>query len=115
MTENSTTDANAIISQSVAAGSKVSSEDTVILYIPNIVVKYPDFTSGYTIDQIKEFCTKNGINLVIKPDGATTGKVISQSRKEGTAVASGATLTITLQVDNTTTSDCTGEFCDTAD
>ena len=112
---SSTTDANAIISQSVAAGSKVSSEDTVILYIPNIVVKYPDFTSGYTIDQIKEFCTKNGINLVIKPDGATTGKVISQSRKEGTAVASGATLTITLQVDNTTTSDCTGEFCDTAD
>lgn len=112
---SSTTDANAIISQSVAAGSKVSSQDTVILYIPNIVVKYPDFTSGYTIDQIKEFCTKNGINLVIKPDGATTGKVISQSRKEGTAVASGATLTITLQVDNTTTSDCTGEFCDTAD
>ena len=112
---SSTTDANAIISQSVAAGSKVSSEDTVILYIPNIVVKYPDFTSGYTIDQIKEFCTKNGINLVIKPDGATTGKVISQSRKEGTAVASGATLTITLQVDNTATSDCTGEFCDTAD
>ena len=113
--ENSTTDANTIISQSVAAGNKAASGDTVILYIPNIVVKYPDFTTGYTIDQIKEFCTKNGINLVVKPDGATTGKVISQSRKAGSAVASGATLTITLQVDNTTTSDCTGEFCDTAD
>ena len=113
--ENSTTDANTIISQSVAAGSKVATGDTVILYIPNIVVKYPDFTSGYTIDQIKDFCTKNGLNLVVKPDGATTGKIISQSRKAGSAVASGATLTITLQVDNTTTSDCTGEFCDTAD
>ncbi len=113
--ENSTTDANTIISQSVASGSKVATGDTVILYIPNVVVKYPDFTSGYTIDQIKEFCTKNGLNLVVKPDGATTGKIISQSRKAGSAVASGATLTITLQVDNTTTSDCTGEFCDTAD
>ena len=113
--ENSTTDANTIISQSVAAGSKAATGDTVILYIPNVVVKYPDFTSGYTIDQIKDFCTKNGLNLVVKPDGATTGKIISQSRKAGSAVASGATLTITLQVDNTTTSDCTGEFCDTAD
>jgi eukaryotic-like serine/threonine-protein kinase len=113
--ESSNYEGSEIIAQSVGAGEHVAAGDTVILYIPNIVVKYPDFTSGYTIDQVKDFCTKNAVNLVIKPDGATTGKILSQSRKAGSSVASGATLTITLQVDNTSTSDCTGEFCDTAD
>jgi eukaryotic-like serine/threonine-protein kinase len=104
-----------IIAQSVAAGAKVASGDTVVLYIPNIVVKYPDFTT-YTLAEVQEFCKKNDVNLVVKPDGATTGKIISQSRSAGSAVASGATLTITLQVDNTTNNDCTDEFCgDVAD
>jgi eukaryotic-like serine/threonine-protein kinase len=113
--DTSSYEGSEIIAQSVSAGSKVTSGDTVILYIPNIVVKYPDFTT-YTLEQVQEFCKKNDVNLVIKPDGATTGKIISQSRSAGSTVASGATLTITLQVDNSNNNDCTDEFCgDVAD
>ena len=99
-----------IIDQSVAAGEKVSTGDTVILYIPNIVVKYPDFTN-YSINEVKEFCDKNDINLVIKPEGATDGKVISQSRKEGTTVAAGTTLTITVDATEEPVEECSGDFC----
>ena len=100
--EKNKADASEIIDQSKKAGEKVSSKDTVILYIPNIVVKYPDFTT-YTVDQVKEFCEKNNINLVIKPDGATDGKILSQSRPADTTVAEGTTLTITLDVSNQNT------------
>ena len=97
--EDNKSDASQIIDQSKKVGEKVSAKDTVILYIPNIVVKYPDF-STYTIDQVKEFCDKYNVNLVIKPEGATEGKIISQSRPADTTVAEGTTLTITLDVSN---------------
>ena len=37
-------DASTILDQSVKAGEKVSKGDTVILYIPNVTTKYPNFT-----------------------------------------------------------------------
>ena len=110
-TDNSTSyEGSEIIGQSKEAGEKVSSGDTVILYIPNIVVKYPDF-STYTVKEVKDFCDKNGVNLVINPDGATEGKIISQSRKEGTTVAEGTTLKITVDVAEEETEECEGDFC----
>ena len=84
---------NEVIDQSVKAGDKVSAGDTVILYIPNIVVKYPDF-SNYSVEQVREFCDKNGINLVVTPEGASEGKIKSQSRPAGSTVAAGTTLKI---------------------
>ena len=97
--ENATFEGSEIVDQSVAGGERLSSGDTITLYIPNIVIKYPDFTNGYTLDQIKEFCDKNGVNLVIEPEGATTGKIIKQSREAGSTVANGATLKITLEAE----------------
>ena len=96
--ENNKYEGSEVIDQSVKAGEKVSSGDTVILYIPRIVVKYPDFTN-YKISEVKDFCDRNGVNLEIKPEGATDGKIVSQSRKEGSTVAPGTTLTITLDVE----------------
>ena len=101
---------NEVIDQSIKAGEKVSAKDTVTLYIPNIVVKYPDFTT-YSIDQVKEFAEKNNINLVITPDGATEGKIISQSRPAGTTVAAGTTLKITVEATSVDEEECSGDFC----
>ena len=88
-----------VIDQSPAAGEKVSAGDTVILYIPNVIVKYPDFTDGYTVDQVKEFCKKNNIKLVVNPD-VVDGKIVSQSRQAGTTVAAGTTLKIEVDIND---------------
>lgn len=97
-------DASTILDQSVKAGEKVSKGDTVILYIPNVTTKYPDFTSGdYTKEQIEQFCTQYSINCKFKEVSEASGNyksgdIIAQSRPRGTQVTSGASLTITIYV-----------------
>lgn len=97
-------DASTILDQSVKAGEKVSKGDTVILYIPNVTTKYPDFTSGdYTKEQIEQFCTQYSINCKFKEVSEASGNyksgdIIAQSRPSGTQITSGASLTITIYV-----------------
>ena len=97
-------DASTILDQSVKAGEKVAKGDTVILYIPNVTTKYPDFTSGdYTREQIEQFCTQYSINCKFKEVSEASGNykngdIIYQSRPSGTQVTSGASLTITIFV-----------------
>lgn len=97
-------DASTILDQSVKAGEKISKGDTVILYIPNVTTKYPDFTSGdYTKEQIEQFCTQYSINCKFKEVSEASGNyksgdIIAQSRLSGTQVTSGASLTITIYV-----------------
>ena len=101
---DSNIDASAILEQSVKAGEKVTKGDTVTLYIPNVSVKYPDFTSGdYTKDEIEKFCTQYSVTCKFKETSSATGDaksgdIISQSRPSGTTVTAGATLTITIYV-----------------
>ncbi len=101
---DSNIDASAILEQSVKAGEKVTKGDTVTLYIPNVSVKYPDFTSGdYTKEEIEKFCTQYSVTCKFKETSSATGDaksgdIISQSRHSGTTVTAGATLTITIYV-----------------
>lgn len=101
---DSNVDASTILDQSVKAGEKVSKGDTVILYIPNVTTKYPEFTSGdYTKEQIEQFCTQYSINCKFKEVSEASGNyksgdIIAQSRPSGTQVTSGASLTITIYV-----------------
>lgn len=101
---DSNIDASAILEQSVKAGEKVTKGDTVTLYIPNVSVKYPDFTSGdYTKEEIEKFCTQYSVTCKFKETSSATGDaksgdIISQSRPSGTTVTAGATLTITIYV-----------------
>ena len=92
-----------VIEQDVEAGTKLSMNDTITLYIPDVMSKYPDFTDGtYTVEDVSKFCEKYEVTLKIEyeknPD-KENGAIISQSRKEGYTIASGTTLTITV-VDN---------------
>ncbi|HOP66034.1 MAG TPA: Stk1 family PASTA domain-containing Ser/Thr kinase, partial [Bacilli bacterium] len=50
-------DEGEIISQSVEEGTLLAAGDSITLTIPNILVKYPDFTEGsYTREDIQAFC-----------------------------------------------------------
>ncbi len=93
------TDGN-IIGQDVAAGEKLSAGDTITLYIPNVVTKYPDFTDGsYTIDDVQKFCDQYGVKLKIVYDTTTSynaGTIFQQSRDKGYTVMEGTTFTITV-------------------
>lgn len=87
-----------IIEQSVSATQKLSVGDTITLYIPNIVSKYPDFTDGsYTIEEIQTFCDEYGINLKVEEVATneySAGTIISQDKPKDFTIRAGVTLTI---------------------
>ena len=109
-------EASEIIDQSVEDGKKLGSGDTITLYIPNIVTKYPDFTDGtYTIEDVEAFCEEYGITLKItyvENDGSyEVDTIIDQSRKEGYTVARNTTLTIKVADEVTSGEEVSGEEC----
>lgn len=94
-------DSNKVHSQSIKAGEKVTKNTEIILYIPDVIVLYPDFTTGYTIVQIEEWCKENKVTLN-KTELSTTdykeGTIIYQSREAGSEVIDNAILKITIAV-----------------
>ncbi len=93
-------DEQVIIKQDLKEGTEVAKGTNITLYIPDIIVKYPDFTDGtWTEDDIKKFCEKNDLKVEFKykaKAGYQEGAIISQSRASGTAVTAGVTITITV-------------------
>ncbi len=91
---------NIIIEQSVKAKETLNRGDAITLYIPNIVVVYPDFVAeGYTKEQVQKFCDDNNITLSVdevESSSRAKGTVVSQSRAAGTKVVSGTPLRITV-------------------
>ncbi len=87
-----------IIEQSIKEQEKASVGDTITLYIPNIISKYPDFTDGsYSIEEIEAFCEEYGIKLVVDEVVTTeyeNGKIISQDKPKDFTIRAGVTLTI---------------------
>ena len=74
--------------------------DKITLYVPKIEDKYPDIVKeGWSLEETKTWAEKKGITLKInykKVWDQETGIIIEQSRKEGTIIVKGATLTITV-------------------
>ena len=93
-------DAEKIIKQDLEVGTQVAKGTNITLYIPEIIVKYPDFTDGtWTQSRIEEFCTKYELVCDFKKNKNTEerdGTIISQSRPKGDKVTSGANVTITI-------------------
>ena len=91
-------DENLIISQDLKVGTEVSKGANITLYIPDIVVKYPDFTDGtWTKSDIESFCKKYGIDVEFKYDakaGYSEGAIISQSRPKDMPVVKGVSIEI---------------------
>ena len=87
-----------IIEQSVEPGEKLSTRDSITLYIPDIVTKYPDFTDGsWTEEDVRQFCTEYGVSVEVEYAANSSyedGYVFYQSRKEGYTVTNGTILKI---------------------
>jgi len=91
---------NTVLSTSPAAGEVVKSGDSIILYIPDIEIVYPNFTDGsYTVSKVEEFAKKNNLtlNVIEEENGVLSpGTIINQSRPAGSVVAEGISFTITV-------------------
>lgn len=82
---------------SVGESSKLGTQ--IKIFIPKVEYKYPDFTSGYTLEQIEEFASKHELKLEYKYQESATvteGTIIKQSRASSSVVTPGATLVITI-------------------
>ncbi len=104
-----------IIEQSTKEGEKLSKGDTITLYIPDIISKYPNFLDGsYTIEEIRKFCEEYGVTLETKEEikeGVEDGTIIAQSKPEGYVIRAGTKLIITIAKSGTgeNTDTCTDE------
>ncbi len=89
-----------VIEQKPQAGERITTGDTVTLYLPNVEIKYPDFLEeNYTVDMIASFCEDNGVELVItykETNEQTPGTLISQDKPKDYVVKEGTTLTIVV-------------------
>ena len=89
-----------IIKQDLEVGTKVSRGSNITLYIPNVVLEYPDFTDGtWTVDDIQTFCDEYELKVTFKyavKDGYTEGEIISQTRAAESPIVKGVNITITV-------------------
>ena len=93
-------DEQEILKQDLEVGTEVAKGTNITLYIPDVIVEYPDFTDGtWTENDIQEFCKQYEINVEFKHvarAGYQEGEIISQSRPKETTVVKGVTITITV-------------------
>lgn len=102
-----------IIGQDIEPGTKLSKKDTITLYIPAIVTKYPDFRNGYTVEEVQKFCDEYGVTLSIDEVANTSyenGTILYQSKPEGYTVAAKTTLVIRV-VNNSLQPEDEGTSC----
>lgn len=93
-------DEQEIIGQSLAAGSEVKKGDSITLYIPDIIDKFPDMNAeGWSVDDVEAFCTKYDLILEKKYEETTAyapDKVIQQSRAAGSPIYKQTKITVTF-------------------
>ncbi len=87
-----------IIDQSVKANEKLSVGDTITLYIPNVISKYPNFKDGtFTISDVQDFADTYELKLDIEyvpTDQYEAGTIFYQSRPEGYTIVAGQSFKI---------------------
>ena len=93
---------NTVVEQDVKAGEELEKGDSITLTYAKVVTVYPDFVSeNYTISQVEDFCSDNGITLeknTKETNDYQENTIIYQSRTSGTKVISGTTLRVTYAV-----------------
>ena len=79
-----------IIGQSLGVGSEVKKGDSITLFIPDIMDKFPDMNSeGWSEEDVEAFCSKYQLTLQKEYEETiayAAGKVISQSRALGSPI-----------------------------
>ena len=96
-----------IIDQSVKAGDKLASGESIILYIPKILTVYPDMvTDGWTLERATEFCEKYGLTIKVtyqETNDVEEGIVLAQSPKAGEEVFENETFKVVISKRQETT------------
>lgn len=96
-----------IIDQSVKAGDKLASGESIILYIPKILMVYPDMvTDGWTLERATEFCEKYGLTIKVtyqETNDVEEGIVLAQSPKAGEEVFENETFKVVISKRQETT------------
>lgn len=91
-----------IIGQSEEPGTKLAAGKTIVLTIPKLNNKYPDFLAEeYSVADVQDFAEEMGISLKIEyevTDEYEEGTVFYQSRKAGSTVVKGSTTTLRIKV-----------------
>ena len=89
-----------ILKQDLEVGTEVAKGTNITLYIPDIIIEYPDFTDGtWTEGDIQEFCKQYELNVnfeYVNRPGYQNGEIISQDRISGSPVIKGVTINITI-------------------
>lgn len=87
-----------IIDQSTKDGEKLSKGDTITLYIPNIISKYPNFKDGtYTISDVQDFADTYDLTVdveYVSTDEYDAGTIFYQSKPEGYQIVAGQSFKI---------------------
>lgn len=87
-----------IIEQSVKAGERLSEGDTITLYIPNVISKYPNFTDGtWTTTDVQDFADMYDLDLTIdyiETSDHEPGSIYYQSKPEGYQIVAGQSFRI---------------------
>ena len=93
-------DPEKIIKQDLEVGTQVAKGTNITLYIPEVIVKYPEFTDGtWTEARVEEYCKEHDLNCnIVKVSNSAErdGTIIYQSRNKGDKVESKADLTIKI-------------------
>ena len=85
-TEGIEYDADLVIEQSVIKGKKLKKGDSIILFTPDVMVKYPNFVKTYTFAQVEEWASKNNVTVIkqeISTNDCPAGTIIAQDKPEG--------------------------------
>ncbi|MEG1350939.1 MAG: PASTA domain-containing protein, partial [Bacilli bacterium] len=89
-----------IVGQSVEKGKKVIAGDKVTLFIPNIILSYPDMVKDmWKLSDVEAFCTSNEITLTVEYKETSSfpkDTVMEQSRSYKTPVVKGSTLKVII-------------------
>ena len=87
-----------IVGQSLAAGSKVKKGDTLVLYVPEDAEVYADMvTEGWDKSQVEDLCNDYNLNCTFTPEETNSykeGVIIRQSRRVGSTISRGSSLTV---------------------
>ncbi|MEG0408738.1 MAG: Stk1 family PASTA domain-containing Ser/Thr kinase [Bacilli bacterium] len=100
-TEGITYDADKVIEQSIEPGKKLEKGETIILFTPDVMVKYPNFLTGYTFAQIEAWALKNKVTVIkeeIEANDKPEGTIVAQEKPEGYLVYPGTSFKITVAV-----------------
>ena len=98
-----------VISQSIEVNEKLSVGDSITLYIPAILVTYPNFKDGtWDVESIENFAEEYELNVTIEyqeTDEYEAGTIISQNKPEGYTVDAGQSFKVVVATRATDDSD----------